>query len=166
MASWEDYIGSTSMVAFPWAPKNWALAQGQIMPLRQNTALFSLLGTYYGGDGKTTFALPNLAGRVPVGQGQGQGLTPRVIGEVYGQEAVTLTVANMPAHEHPVQLGGAASTDSASGPAVQGTTAGAGGGIVPVGPAGANEPVRTTPPSLAVNWIVCLNGVFPSRDDW
>lgn len=164
MASWEDYIGSTSMVAFPWAPKNWALAQGQLIPLRQNTALFSLLGTFYGGDGKTTFALPDLAGRVPVGQGQGQGLTPRVIGEEYGQEAVTLTVANMPAHEHPVQLGGVDSTDSASGPAVQGTTAGAGGGISPVGVAGSNEPVPTMPPSLAVNWIVCLVGVFPSRD--
>lgn len=165
-SSYDDFLGSTSLVGFQWAPNNWALAQGQLLPLWQNTALFSLLGTYYGGNGTNNFALPDLRGRVPVGQGQGMGTSQRDLGDVYGQERVTLVAANLPAHEHPVQLGGTGSVDSGSGPAVQGTTAGTGGGLAPSGVVGNNEPVSTVPPTVVLNWIICLNGIFPSRSDW
>lgn len=164
MASGEDYIGSTSMVAFPFAPRNWALAQGQSMPINQNQALFALIWTIYGGDGRTYFNLPDMRGRVPVGQGAGTGLSPRNAGQAYGQEQVSLVAGNLPAHTHPVQLGGSGAADNSGGPAVQGTTKGVGGGVAPAGLAGDSMPVPTTPPSLVVTWIVCLYGIFPSRD--
>lgn len=164
MASSEDYLGSVSMVAFPFAPINQALAWGQAMPLNQNVALFSVLGTYYGGDGVTNFGLPDMRGRVPVGQGTGAGLAPKTIGDDYGREAVSLLASNLPAHTHPVQLGGAGASDNSAGPALQGTTTGVGGSAVPVGIAGQSQPVPTTPPSLVVTWLVCLYGLFPVRD--
>lgn len=163
MASSEPFMGSIDYTAFPFAIKNWAMAQGQLMPISQNQALFSLLGTYYGGNGITTYALPNLSGQVPVGQGQGPGLSPRAIGEEYGQEQVTLTAANMPQHEHPVQLGGTGSADNTSGPAVQGTTAGTGGRAAVSGIAGGNQPFPVSPPSLVLAAQIALYGIYPSR---
>src|SRR5690242_21688212 len=85
-----------------FAPKGWALCDGQLMPISQNTALFSLLGTYYGGDGKTTFALPNLQGRAPLHQGQGSGLSPYNLGQTGGEQAVTLLQSEIPGHTHSV----------------------------------------------------------------
>ncbi len=164
MASGEEYLGSVSMVAFPFAPTGHALAWGQVMPLDQNVALFSLLGTSYGGNGVNTFALPDMRGRVPVGQGTGTGLTPQALGNSYGREAVSLLASNLPAHTHPVQLGGAGASDNSAGPALQGTTTGVGGSAVPVGIAGQSQPVPTTPPSLVVTWLVALYGMFPSRN--
>ncbi|MFN4096163.1 MAG: phage tail protein [Sphingomonas sp.] len=102
------FIGQISTFGFNFAPQNWSLAQGQILSIAQNTALFSLLGTTYGGNGQTTFALPDLRGRVAMGQGQGPGLSSRVIGEMAGTETTTLLSTQMPAHVH--SLAGATGT--------------------------------------------------------
>src|SRR5262245_2996958 len=96
----QPYIGEIRMVGFNFAPLGWALCNGQLLAISQNTALFSLLGTTYGGNGQTTFALPDLRGRIPIHQGQGPGLSNRVLGEVGGQESVALTSQQMPAHTH------------------------------------------------------------------
>src|ERR1700722_20828960 len=97
----DNFVGEIRIVGFNFAPVGWATCDGQLMPISQNTALFSLLGTFYGGDGKTTFALPDLRGRVAVGQGQGPGLSPYDIGEVLGVEAVTLLGSQIASHTHP-----------------------------------------------------------------
>ena len=97
----EPFLGEIRMVGFNFAPQGWAFCQGQIMSIAQNTALFSLLGTMYGGNGQTTFGLPDLQGRSPVGIGQGPGLSPIVQGEMAGTENVTLLASNMPMHTHP-----------------------------------------------------------------
>lgn len=96
----EVFIGTIQPFAFNFAPRDWALCAGQTLPLSQYQALFALIGTTYGGTGTTNFMLPNLQGRLPVGQGAGAGLTPRVIGQVSGTESVTATLANLPAHTH------------------------------------------------------------------
>src|SRR5262245_36926456 len=102
-AAQEPFLGEIRWVAFNFAPKGWALCDGQILSIAQNTALFALLGTTYGGNGQTTFALPDMRGRVPIHSGTGPGLTVRVAGEAGGQESVTLTTAAMPSHSHSVQ---------------------------------------------------------------
>ncbi|AHL31561.1 tail protein [Pseudomonas brassicacearum] len=96
----EVFMGTIQPFAFSFAPNGWAQCNGQSLPIAQYQALFSLLGTYYGGNGTTNFMLPNLQGRLPLGQGSGQGLTPRVMGEVSGAENVTATITNLPAHTH------------------------------------------------------------------
>lgn len=96
----EPFLGEIRWVGFNFAPVGWALCDGQLLSIAQNTALFALLGTTYGGNGITTFALPDMRGRVPLHPGQGPGLSPRVLGEVGGQETVTLTTAQMPSHSH------------------------------------------------------------------
>lgn len=96
----EVFIGTIQPFAFNFAPRDWALCAGQTLPLSQYQALFALIGTTYGGTGSTNFMLPNLQGRLPVGQGAGAGLTQRVIGQVSGTESVTATLANLPAHTH------------------------------------------------------------------
>src|SRR5215472_15881158 len=101
-AAQEPFLGEMRWVAFTFAPKGWALCDGQILSIAQNTALFALLGTTYGGNGQTTYALPDMRGRVPLHPGTGHGLTKRVAGEAGGQESVTLTIAAMPSHSHSV----------------------------------------------------------------
>src|SRR5512139_3604600 len=96
----DPFIGEIKMVGFNFAPLGWAFCNGQIMPIVQNTALFSLLGTLYGGDGKTTFGLPNLQGRVPIGFGNGTGLTPRTLAQTGGATTVTLNASQAPVHSH------------------------------------------------------------------
>src|SRR4249919_3080608 len=96
----DQFVGEIRIFAGNFAPTGWALCQGQLLPISQNTALFSLLGTYYGGNGQTTFALPNLQDSAPLGAGQGSGLTERVLGETGGTENVTLLQTEMPAHSH------------------------------------------------------------------
>lgn len=168
----EPFIGEIRMFAGNFAPQRWAFCNGQMLAISQNTALFSLLGTQYGGNGQTTFGLPNLQSRVPVSQGQGAGLSDRVVGELFGSETVTLTAGQMPLHGHAEQ----ASTDSAS------TAAGPSGALaktaVPLygaGPtvdrapaavtaAGGNQPHNNMAPYLALNFIIALQGVFPSRN--
>lgn len=188
----EVFIGTILPFGFNFAPKGWALCAGQLLPISQNTALFSLIGTYYGGDGQSTFALPNLQGRLPMGMGNGPGLSPRVIGEMAGTESVTLTTANMPTHTHPatatvgVQVSGVA-TSPATAPSTGNSYLGASGtgpasaaiwstdmntpvamggvsGSVQVGAAGNGIPVETMNPFLALNFSIALNGIFPSRN--
>lgn len=158
MASVEPYIGSVDMVAFPWAPQSWALAQGQTMPISQNITLFYVLGTFFGGDGRTTIGLPDMRGRAPIGQGAGPGLSNRPMGEAIGTESVALSSEQMPAHEHVVQLGSGAGT---AAPAAASASA---AGTSSTGIVGAGRPVPTMPPSLAVNWIICLEGLYPVQN--
>jgi microcystin-dependent protein len=103
----EPLLGTIALFGFNFAPRGWAFCQGQLLAISQNSALFSLLGTTYGGNGTTTFALPDLRGRVPMGQGSGPGLSPRVMGEVAGTESLSLVTANLPAHVHGVDLSSA-----------------------------------------------------------
>src|SRR4051794_41596644 len=106
----EPFIGQIQTFAFNFAPRGWALCNNQILPITQNTALFSLIGTTYGGNGQTNFALPDLRGRVPIHQGDGPGLPPVVIGEMAGTNNTTLIVPNMPAHNHLLNASSAAAT--------------------------------------------------------
>jgi microcystin-dependent protein len=109
----DPFVGEIRLFAGNFAPRGWALCNGQILPISQNTALFSLLGTNYGGDGKSNFALPNLQGAVAMGTGQGAGLSERVVGETAGSSGVTLLTSQMPFHSHMAQ---AKSTSSQAGP--------------------------------------------------
>jgi microcystin-dependent protein len=163
-----------------FAPKGWALCDGQLLPISQNTALFSLLGTNYGGDGKSTFALPNLQGSAPLQAGQGSGLTLRNLGETGGEQTVTLLQTEMPAHNHSARGYGAAKGDLIS-PA-GGTWAKATYGRqayslyapsvpannVPMNPfgtsiAGGSQPHNNMPPFLGLTFIIALQGVYPPR---
>lgn len=173
----DPFVGEIRMFAGNFAPNGWALCNGQVLPISQNTALFALLGTQFGGNGTTTFALPNLQATVPMGQGQGPGLTDRVVGETDGEAAHTLSVTELPAHTH-TYSGENANSDQTSPannfPAAnRGVTAytapGAGGvqtaAMSPsaVGPAGGGQPHNNMQPFLVVTFIIALQGVFPPR---
>lgn len=167
------YVGEIRLFAGNFAPNGWALCQGQLMAIAENIVLFQLIGTTYGGDGQNTFALPDLSGRVPVHQGQGPGLSPRVIGEKGGTETVTLTAAQMPAHSHTL-VASSAAAQAAAGPSGSvlaatsvnlydtnpPTTAMAGAAI---GPAGGSQPHENRAPFVAMNYIISLFGIFPSQ---
>lgn len=177
----DAFIGEIRMVAFTFAPRGWAFCDGQLMPISQNTALFSLLGTTYGGDGRTTFALPNFMGRAPVSAGAGPGLTPHVLGQAFGQKSVTLLTNNLPAHSHPMSAtSNAANLAAPSGQSRPGSAPGgrgnqgpavfapAGGGTVAlnplaIGPRGSGSPVNLMQPYLVLNFVICLQGEFPMR---
>ncbi len=176
--SQEAYIGEVRIFAGNFAPRGWALCDGQLLAISQNQALFALIGTYYGGDGRTTFALPDLRGRVVVHPGQGLGLTPRQIGEKGGSETNTLTTSQLPAHSHTATANNPvfndeANTDDPTGkyPAVSGenmysdqTT---GDGALPeisIGNTGGGQAVNNMQPFLGINYIICLQGIFPSRN--
>lgn len=158
----EPYIGQIILFGGNFAPRGWAQCDGSLIAIAQNTALFSILGTTYGGDGITTFALPDLRGRAPIHYGNGPGLTPRALGEAAGTETVTLTVNQMPAHTHGIAGG----TGPNSGPQraieVQPTSNRV---IDPdeVQPAGGSQPFSIMQPYLAVNFIIALEGIYPSR---
>lgn len=155
----EPYLASIELMGFAFAPRQWAACDGSILPISQNTAMYSLLGMAYGGDGRTTFALPDLRGRMPMGQGVGPGLTPRTIAQKQGVEAVNLLASHLPPHEHAVSLGGSTSSSG-------GTMAAAGSGAVtpmPSGVAGQGAPLPIMPPSLTINFQIALTGVYPSR---
>ena len=171
----EPILGEIRMFAGNFAPYGWAFCQGQLLPIAQNTALFSLLGTTYGGDGRTTFALPDLRGRVPVGFGQGPGLSNRVIGDQFGSELVTLNINQMPSHNHTVNAvttegnqnlptnslpANTKTLDKEYSDANANTTMKA----TMVNPTGGNQPFGVTQPSLGVNFIIALQGIFPSRN--
>jgi len=194
----EPFLATVMGWAPNFAPRGWAYCWGQILPIAQNTALFSLLGTTYGGNGQTTFALPNLASRLPVGAGQGPGLSNYELGQVGGTESTTLTINNLPAHTHTAALTGqqkvatspgsttltAAAVDSilgapnfldsGSGTTIDVNTFAAGGAspsvnlTIPVtgtiGPTGGTQPFSLAPPYLAINWIIALEGIYPSRN--
>jgi microcystin-dependent protein len=175
------YLGTILMVGFNFAPVGWALCNGQLLSISQNTALFSLLGTIYGGDGVSTFALPNLQSRVPVHQGQGSGLSPYVIGQPGGTENVTLLATQMPSHNHLINVNNTpgtapdptnniqaeAGTGDPRNPTLtsQFTNAASTGTMAQnaVGQAGGNQPHANIQPYLTINFIIALQGVFPSR---
>ena len=119
----EPFVGQVIAVGFNFAPVGWALCQGQLLPINQNTALFSLVGTYYGGNGTSNFALPDLRGRVPIHQGSGPGLSPVQIGEVSGDETVTLLQNEMPPHNHPMPALAHAATATVPAPVATGEMA-------------------------------------------
>jgi microcystin-dependent protein len=172
----DPFVGEIRIFAGNFAPTGWAQCNGQLLPLSQNTALFSLLGTFYGGDGKTNFALPNLQGSVPVHQGQGAGLSERFIGEVGGEETVTLLQSEMPLHTH----GMSASPDPADHVAPGNTFsfAGSNPGTIyqdnttqnltnlasqTLSPAGGDLPHTNDQPYLVLNFIIALQGIYPQR---
>ena len=172
----EAYIGSIVLFAGNFAPRGWAFCQGQLLSISTNTALFSILGTTYGGNGQTTFALPDLRGRVPIGPGQGPGLTPVTLGQQAGSESVTLTVSQMPAHNHSVACDAAAADNavptnnypgnpgSLSGATLYGPTPTATMAPAMISAAGGSQPFSVQQPYLGLNYIICLEGIFPSRN--
>jgi len=190
-----------------FAPRSWALCQGQLLAISTNTALFSIIGTTYGGDGRTTFALPDLRGRIPIGEGTGPGLTTRKLGERSGSETNTITANQMAVHTHFVTGGGVTgvsgsatatmhvnnTSGSSSNPAdnylgfesgsiglyestpdgstlnSRAVTLDTSGLAVQVSglslsPTGGGQPVNNMKPFLTVNWIVCMQGIYPSRN--
>jgi microcystin-dependent protein len=169
----EPFVGQIMMVGFNFAPRGWASCAGQLLPIAENTALFSLLGTTYGGDGVQTFGLPDLRGRVPVGTGQGTGLSPYFIGQSSGVETVTLTVNQLPQHQHVYSP--AASQDEPTSnrpdnnyPAVGGYYAATTNSNAPMGAptltaAGGGQPHSNIQPFLGINFIISLLGIFPSQ---
>lgn len=209
----EPFIGEIRMFAGTYAPRGWAFCQGQLLAIASNSALFSILGTNYGGNGTTTFGLPNLQGRSPVGTGNGGGLTPVVLGQVAGTENVNLTTAQLPIHAPTATFAGTASpvtgtvdvataTPTAMVPPAAGATtylsattvkvgptnavinglftgtapdstkANLGGlhgnvtpaGTVTVNPVGGSQPIGIRNPYLGMNFIIALEGIYPSRN--
>lgn len=179
----DEYIGVVKMFAGNFAPKGWAFCQGQILPIAQYTAVFSLLGTVYGGNGSTTFALPNLGGRVPVGTGQSPGAGNCANGQIGGAESVTLLQTEMPAHNHQVMANSnAGTTNNPEGKvpaaaqfqeerdkpiiAVNAYADNSSGSIMnsqTLAPAGGNQPHNNMQPYLGMNYIICLEGIYPPR---
>ena len=168
----EPFLGEIYIVPYTFAPRGYAFCQGQILPIAQNTALFSLLGTTYGGNGQTTFALPDLRGRMPVGVGQGPGLSNIDLGQVSGTETATLTKDQMPAHGHPASATQAAGTSTrpsgkvpAAGAAVYGN-AGDGSTLNQafIQNTGGGQPFNLRNPYLGLNYIIALEGIYPSRN--
>lgn len=210
----DGYLGEIRMVAFNFEPRNWAFCNGQTLSIAQYNALFALLGTVYGGDGRSTFNLPNLQGRVAIGFGQGTGLPGYVLGEAAGRESVTLSQVQLPTHSHvatftpagggggtptvDVTVNGSSATANSNSPngnyiagltevnrltgqlfvnnpaantlgSIAGVSAtisgvpGAGGTVVNQN-AGLGQPFSIEPPYLAVNFVICTQGLYPSRN--
>lgn len=166
------FIGEIRTVGFNFAPEGWAFCNGQLIPISENDALFSLIGTTYGGDGQSTFALPNIQSRFPIHAGQGPGLTNRIVGEAGGSESVTLTTQQIPSHNHQLfGSGTAASEQQPQGnvtgqpvtniyrdlPPFQTLNAGVMGG------AGGSQPHDNVQPFTVINFIISLFGIFPSQ---
>jgi len=165
--AYQPFIGELSVVAFNFAPNGWALCNGQLLPIAQNTALFSLLGTTYGGNGETTFALPDLRGRVPLHMGLGAGLSNRFLGEHGGRESVVLTKTQLPPHRHG-QPGGGAKTSSNPGsrvPSQGGAYSAPKSGVhmTPTDATGGGMPHENMSPFLVLNVIIALEGIYPSQ---
>ncbi len=171
----EGFIGEIRMFAGNFAPRSWAFCDGQLLPINQNQALFSILGTTYGGDGRTTFALPDLRGRVAIHPGSGPGLSAYQQGSKGGTEANILTVSQMPAHSHTVNAvvedgnqsvptgnlpAGTKVLDKEYSDAEANTTM---NGTM-IGNSGGGQPVNNIQPYGTVNYIICLQGIFPSRN--
>lgn len=169
----EPFIGQIQAFGFNFAPRGWAKCEGQLMSIAENNALFALLGTMYGGDGRTTFGLPDLRGRNIVGVGNGPGLNPVVQGEKGGSESVILTPANLPAHNHLVSVavntGNGEETTSTgfiashAGAFSDEATPGAGLSGVSSSNTGGSQPFQNRDPYLGINYCIALQGIFPSR---
>lgn len=171
----EPFVAEIKIFAGNFAPRGYAFCDGQLLPIAQNTALFSLIGTIYGGDGRTTTALPNLQGRAPMGNGRGPGLTPRQVGQRGGAENVTLNVNQMPQHTHTTTV--SLQPGNLNDPA--GNYLGAGGAattmlyaantespnsqLAPLPNAGGSQAHNNMMPFLTLNYIIALVGIYPSR---
>jgi microcystin-dependent protein len=170
----DPFVAEIRIFPFNFAPKGWAFCDGQILPISQNTALFSLLGTTYGGNGQSTFGLPNVQGSAPMHPGQGPGLSLHDLGETGGSDTVTLLSTEIPSHAHSQMASNSDGTDQTP---VNGLTAGGVGGIstyaVPgalaqlnpnaVAPAGGSQPHNNMMPYLTLNFCIAMQGVFPPR---
>ncbi len=170
----EPFIGEIRMVGFNFAPRNWANCDGQLLPIAQNTALFSLLGTMYGGDGRTNFSLPDLRGRVAIHTGTGPGLSPRPQGSRGGQETGALTAAQLPSHDHDLNAKAAAAdtqvptnnvlADTRLDAYLAGTTTDVKFAAGSVSGGGGNQAHNNVQPFLTIRFVIALNGLFPSRN--
>jgi microcystin-dependent protein len=178
----DPFLGEIRMVGFNFNPRGWASCNGQQLPIAQNSALFSLLGTTFGGNGMTTFGLPDFRGRGPVGMGAGPNLTPIVQGDSKGVEQVTLLQTQMPIHTHQLAVAGTnnepVNTPSTTNNVLGASGAGQGNATIwstalnspvvlnpqQVLPAGGGQPVEVRNPYLGTNFIIALEGVFPSRN--
>ncbi len=193
----EGYLAEIRGFGGNFAPRNWAYCQGQLLSINSNQALFSLLGTTYGGDGRTTFALPDLRGRAPLSSGTGPGLSPRPLGQRSGTQTNNLTSNQLPSHFHSatwtqtyghVEVGASTTDATEAEPSntlrlgladaggnsaiytsgAQDTFLAPGGsatvqGTVTIYPTGASQAVNNMQPYLVINWVICLQGIFPSR---
>jgi microcystin-dependent protein len=166
----EPYIAEIRMLGCNFAPQGWALCNGQLLPISEFTALFSVIGTFYGGDGIHNFALPNFQGNVPVGMGTGSG-SPYEPGETGGANQVTLLTTQLPAHVHPIGASTAAATTNTPSPTVSlgAASAAAYGAAVNMGPMGSqsvggNQPHENRQPFLAMTFVIALEGIYPSRN--
>jgi len=171
----DQFVAEIRIFPFNFPPKGWAFCDGQLLPITQNTALFSLLGTTYGGDGKSTFALPNLQGSASMQPGQGPGLSLRDLGEIGGEQNVTLLQTEIPIHTHTVNAAAAGGLPSPTNNAWAsglkghpGSYAASGSSNVPMNPsgtsiAGGNSPHNNMPPYLTLNFCIALQGIYPPR---
>lgn len=170
----DPFIGEIRMFAGNFAPQGWATCDGQLMAIAQNDALFSLVGTTYGGDGQTTFGLPDLRGRLPLHMGQGPGLSNYPIGQSAGSESVTLTSPQLPAHSHTLLASGAAANNASPLGSLTAASSSSSiyGNAAPavtmradaVAPAGGSQPHDNLMPFLCLNFIIALEGIYPSRN--
>lgn len=177
----EAYLGEVKLFGTNWCPRGFAAANGQLLAISQNTALFSLLGTVYGGDGRTTFALPDLRGRVPISYGRGPGLSMYSIGERGGSEQHTLNVSQMPSHNHTALLRGESQTIADSGnisgnvlarttsqiysdESVPNASAALHADSIAVGNTGGSQSFSIVQPYLAMNYCIATQGIYPSRN--
>lgn len=173
----DQFVAEIRIFPFNFPPTGWAFCDGQLMPLSQNTALFSLLGTTYGGDGKSTFALPDMQGNAPMQPGQGQGLSLRDLGEMSGVESITLLQSEIPVHTHSITAHNGDQADaqnpspntalaqSANGFAYQANTSANLTALAPqaLAPAGGGLPHNNMQPYLTLNFCIALQGIFPQR---
>ena len=154
----EPFIAEVMLFAGNFAPLGWAFCQGQLLAISQNDALFSLIGTIYGGDGQTTFGLPDFRGRIPIGAGNGPGLSPHIIGESAGTESVTITTGNMPISAQTVPI----AKNRAIGTATTGVAEGRIDGTKNL-TVGGGQPHTNVPPFLGMNYCIAVEGIYPTR---
>lgn len=172
----DPFVAEIRIFSFNFAPNGWAFCNGQLLPISQNTALFSLVGTFYGGDGKSTFGLPNLQGSAPLAQGQGPGLSQRFLGESSGSDTITLLSAEMPIHPHTMMGSSDVADNSVPTNAMVAKPLGRGNNLykaattplVPLnqfalGQTGGNQPHNNLMPYLTLNFCIALQGIFPPR---
>jgi len=174
----DPFVAEIRIFPFNFAPKGWAFCDGQILPLSQNTALFSLLGTTYGGDGKSNFALPNMQGNAPMHPGQGPGLSLHDLGETGGSDTVSLLESEIPAHTHALMADSGRGVGNRVTTPASTTAIADGSGVSPylntsanltnlsgnaVAPAGGNQPHNNLQPYLTLNFCIALQGVYPPR---
>jgi microcystin-dependent protein len=166
----EPFLAEVRIFPYNFSPRGWAFCNGQLLPISQNTALFSILGTTYGGNGQTTFALPNLQDRTPIGFGQGPGLSSYQLGEVGGVETVTVTQGQLPSHTHSLMASTAAATTGTPGTTVALAAPGApiyapAQNLATMGPVGGTgQPHANRQPYTVLNFCIAVQGIFPTRN--